>query len=123
MSGNNTAKEKDSVLGIIILFLLVFIVFKNRVWVYTALSISVLSALSVTVTHIFHVIWTWFTGLLAKVNAWIILSLVFILILIPTAVFKAVSGKKGLILSSKDQLSLYHKRDHTFSKGDFDNLW
>jgi F0F1-type ATP synthase membrane subunit a len=123
MNKKNTIGEKDSVVAIIVLMLLLFILFKNRGWVYLAFAIAVISLMSPHATYYLHRVWTFLTEILGRFSGSIILFFVFIFILIPTAILKKWFGKKEIILSNKNIHSVFENRNHRYTKTDFDNPW
>jgi F0F1-type ATP synthase membrane subunit a len=123
MNRQNTIGEKDSVMAIIVLTLLLFILFKNRGWLYVTLTIAIVSLLSSQTTHYLHRIWTFLTEVLGRFSGSIILSLVFIFILIPTAFLKKRFGKKEMILDNKNIHTVFENRNHKYTRADFDNPW
>jgi hypothetical protein len=123
MNSRNTKEEKDSVIAVIILLLLLFLLFKHRGWIYAALAVAVISLLSWQVTSYLHKVWTVFTDILGRVSGTVILTLVFIFILIPTAKMKKWFGKKDIILSKKNVSSGFLNRNHKYTQGDLNNPW
>jgi hypothetical protein len=123
MNRKNTKGEKDSVIAVIILFLLLFLLFKHRGWVYAALAVAVISLLFSTVTHYIHSLWTFLSEILGSISGGIILTLVFIIILIPTAILKRWFGKKDIILSKKNLNSGFLERNHKYNRADMENPW
>ena len=100
-----------------------FIFFKNRVWIYAALAISVISILSPFATRLLNSFWIYLTEGIGRINAWIILSIVFIFILIPTSILKKWFGKKGMILKRGNGTTTFQSRNTTYSASDFENPW
>lgn len=88
-----------------------------------ALAIAVISLLSSQTTHYLHRIWTFLTEILGMLSGSIILLLVFIFILIPTAFLKKWFGKKEIILSNKNIHTVFENRNHRYTQSDFDNPW
>jgi hypothetical protein len=123
MAQRDATKEKDSVIAVIILLLMAFIFFKSRSWVYAALAVSVMAVLSSQVTHYLHRIWSLCTDLLGRLSGGIILTLVFILVLIPTAILRRWFGKKEVILKEENRVSTFQTRNHTYTDIDLDNPW
>lgn len=123
MSLKNTKGEKDSVIAAIILLLLLYFVFKQRSWIYAALAVAVISLLSSEVTFYLHRFWNFLTEVLGRISGAIILTLVFIIILIPTAVLKRWFGKRDIILNKKNIISVFHDRNHKYTGTDLENPW
>ncbi|MDQ6763530.1 MAG: hypothetical protein M3015_13000 [Bacteroidota bacterium] len=55
MVKNNISKEKDSVLALIILALLLSLFFRNKIFVYAGIAIAGGSILSLVVTNWLHI--------------------------------------------------------------------
>ncbi|HEY4966024.1 MAG TPA: hypothetical protein VII28_06480 [Puia sp.] len=123
MNQKNTKEEKDSVIAVIILMLLLYLLFKQRGWLYTALAVAVISLLSAQVNFYLHRAWTFITEILGRISGSIILTLVFIIILIPTAILKKWFGKKDIILHNKNLNSGFRERNHQYTRADMENPW
>ena len=123
MNLKKTTEEKDSVLAVIVLLLLGFIFFRSRVWIYLALMLSILSVLSPMVTFWLHRVWSFITEILGRISGTIILTVVFIFILLPTAILKKWFGKKDMILKQGNIRSTFQNRDHEYTERDFENPW
>jgi energy-coupling factor transporter transmembrane protein EcfT len=123
MNRKNTKGEKDSVIAVIILLLLLFLLFKHRGWVYAALAVAVISLLFSSVTYYVHSLWTFLSEILGRISGSIILTLVFIFILIPTAILKKWFGKKDMVLKKKNISSGFLNRNHKYTQADLDNPW
>ncbi|MEO8112285.1 MAG: hypothetical protein ABI594_19715 [Ginsengibacter sp.] len=123
MTKKNVGKEKDSVLALIILLLLLSFFFRGRVWIYIAIAIAGGSVLSPDVTTWLHFFWSSVTEFIGKINAWIILTVVFVFIVIPTSFFKNLFGKKDLILKKRNLTSTFQIRNKIYSPADLENPW
>ena len=123
MSRKNTKGEKDSVIAVIILLILLFLVFKQKGWIYAALAVAAISLLSYQVALYLHRLWTFLSDILGRVSGGIILTLVFMIILIPTAILKRWFGKKDVILNRKNISSVFFDRNHKYTPDDMENPW
>jgi Ca2+/H+ antiporter len=123
MNRKNTKEEKDSVIAVIILLLLLFILFNSRTWLYTALAVAVISLSFSPVAYYIHRLWTFLSEIMGRISGTIILTLVFILILTPTAILKKWFGKKDMVLRKKNISSGFLNRDHKYTQADLDNPW
>lgn len=123
MTKKNTSKEKDSVTAVVILLLMAFVFFKGRYWVYAALVLSAITLVSPQVTRFLHRIWSALTDLLSFLSGTIILTLIFVIVLIPTALLKSWLGRKEMILSKRDRVSTFQNRNHTYTVKDLENPW
>lgn len=122
MMDKNIAK-KDSVIAIIVLFLLLFFLFKSKIWVYAAFLVSVISILSPVASQFLHTIWISLTEFIGKINAWIILSVIFFLLVIPISIIKKLFGKYDVLLKRREIKTTFQLRDQTYTHGDFENPW
>jgi hypothetical protein len=123
MIRKNTTEEKDSAIAAIILLLAAYLIFRNRYWVYGALVVSVMAVTSTQFTHHLHKIWTLCTDMLGRLSGGVILTLVFIFVLTPTAILRRWFGKKEVILNKKNRISTFQNRNHTYTDVDLDNPW
>lgn len=110
-------------MAVVIFLLLGFIFLKNRVWIYLALAMSVLSVLSPLATAWVHRVWNFLAEILGRISGTMILSIVFIFILIPTAILKKWFGKKDMILKQDNISSTFQNRNHEYTRQDFNNPW
>jgi hypothetical protein len=123
MRHKNTAAEKDSVMAMIILLLMAFFFLKKSYWVDAAIVIALVSVLSTRATSYLHRIWLFLTEMLGRLSGGIILTVVFIFVLMPTAIFKRWFGKKEVLLNKKNRVSTFQSRNHTYSEADLENPW
>jgi hypothetical protein len=123
MKKRNTGAEKDSVIAIIILLLLLFFYFKQKSWVYAALSVAVISLLFSEFAFYLHHLWSSVSEILGRISGAIILTLVFAFILFPTAILKRLFGKKDVLLNSKNLNSVFRDRNHKYTGADIENPW
>ena len=121
MSRNYKAKETVLVLtvGLIVLFL----VFKSRVFVYCALVIGLLGVLSTWVSG--KIDWVW--GRLAHVLGWVsntvLLTVIYFFVITPVAVIRRMRKRDGLTRFDAGAKSNFVERGHTFEKKDLENTW
>jgi uncharacterized membrane protein len=123
MKRKNTPEEKDSVIAVIILLLLLFFYFKQKYWIYTALSVAVISLLVSGFAFYLHKLWSTVSEILGRVSGTIILTLIFIFILFPTALLKRLFGKKDILLNDKNLKSVFLERNHKYTATDLSNPW
>jgi hypothetical protein len=123
MVEKDRSKQKDSVLSVVILLLLIFL-WKTNYWVvYFTIVFAAACVLSSGLTYFIHQLWTSITGFLGKWNAWILLTLVYMTVLMPTAVFKKIFGKKKTGTPQTKSDSGFINRDHLYNNSDFEQPW
>jgi hypothetical protein len=115
-------QSKDTGLAMILILLLIGINSGNLI--YFKLSVGVLLVV-MTVPGIFRplaVIWFGISHLLGTVMSQILLSLVFILFVVPVAFLRKLAGKDSLRLKEfkKGNGSVLVVRNHRFQPGDFE---
>jgi len=123
MSQKTSVKEKDSVAAIVILLLLIFVYSGSRYWIYASLALMVVTVLSPGMTHLLHWIWSSLTEFLGRISSFMILAIVFIFVLTPTALLKKWFGSKDFLLTKGKRVTTFQERNHTYSRRDFDNPW
>jgi hypothetical protein len=103
-------------------FLILFIVFKHKAFLYTSLSVALISAFIPFLGN--WIVKTWFLigHVLGWVNSKIILSVIFFIFLSPIAFLYRLLKKDNLNLKSQDE-SLYTTRDHKYTPEDLKNTW
>lgn len=118
----NREKKLESVLIIVIGFIVLFFIFKIKLFLLIALLVGLLSALSNTVLQ--GITWLWFkiSEILGWINARILLSIVFFLFLFPMALLMRAFGKPGMALKNKKS-SYYSDRNHKYVAEDLENTW
>lgn len=119
-------KEKKAdyeiLLSIVIFILIVYFFTRWEGLLYFALGLGVLVLLSKYLGGWVTYIWQSFLRLLGFINAHILLSVIFFLILFPIATLAKLFGKKSL--SKKLQAaSFYKERKHEYGSDDFVNMW
>lgn len=102
--------------------LIIYFFTKSVYWLYAAAVIGVLSLAIPAVGN--GIVWLWFklAEVLGKINGTIILTILFWVFLFPIALLYRVFSKNPLSLKN-DTASLYHDRNHTYTKEDLENMW
>jgi len=120
------AKSGDkfkTILVIVIGMLCLYLIFKDRYYIYAALVIGILSLTIPIVSSGIVKAWLKLSEVLGWFNSRILLGLVFFIVLTPVAVFSKLFRKDPLQLKEKDVQSLFRIRDHEYTAGDIENPW
>ena len=123
MNRKKTQGEKDSVIAVLILLILLFLYFKQKSWIYTTLAVAVISLLSSRVAFYIHKVWTMLSEIVGRISGAVILTLVFFIIVIPTALLKGWFGRKDILLNGRKLNSVFHHRNHKYTRADMENPW
>jgi predicted membrane protein len=99
--------------------LVAYLYFRIHGLLIAALVLGLLTILSPFVASIIHKLWMKFAHIIGRVSNTIILTLIFILIIIPTGFLHKLFKKS----SAKPIDSNFKTRQHTFSKEDFEKPW
>jgi len=115
-------KVYKNILVLILGFCVLQLVFGGKVFVSIALSVLFLSALSQKAAIIIDKSWLWFGEKAGKINAAILLFLIYYLQLTPIA-FLARIGKKDPLQLNAPKESNFVFKDHAYSAKDLQNPW
>lgn len=115
-------KSLESVLVLVLLFLIAYMRFNESWIIYSAIGILVASLLSKKILLLLGRLWLGFANYLAVVMNHIILFLVFFLILVPLAFFQRLAGANQ-ITKKRTPDSYFHRRNHTYSLKDLAKPW
>lgn len=134
-----TLKSQDktkSILVIVVGFLVLYSIFLyagkesifgghfKTIWfLYVSLGVGVLSLLSSTVENFILTIWFKIALVLGFINTRIILGIVFFVFLTPFAWLQKLFVRKNYLSLKDTEDTVYHTRNHTYSKEDFENVW
>ena len=118
----NSSKSAESILGIVVGFLILFAITRLEWMLWICLVVGILGLFSKTFAHWIDWAWGKFAMALGFVNSRILLSLVFYLILFPIAFLYRLTQKDTLQLKNP-QDSVYKERNHTYQAEDLDKMW
>ncbi len=115
-------KTYKNILVLIAGFCVLQLLFHGKVFVTIALTVLILSAISEKAAVFIDKSWLWFGEKAGKVNAAILLFLVYYLILTPLAFLSRIGKKDPLQLKApeKSNFILKHQR---YSAKDLENPW
>lgn len=118
----NREKKLESVLIIAAGFIVLFFIFKIKIFLLVAFLVAFFGAMSKLFTD--GLTWIWFklSEILGWLNARILLSVVFFIFLFPMALIMKAFGKSAIKLK-KDKQSYYFVRDCVYKPEDLENVW
>ncbi|MCJ8288275.1 MAG: hypothetical protein HRT58_03010 [Crocinitomicaceae bacterium] len=112
-----------TVLVITVGFLVLFFFSKQNAFLYVALGVGILGALSSYLAEKIDWIWTKIGWVLSFIVPNIIMTLVFYVVLTPTAFLSRIFGESDPMDLKNSRSSLFKKKDTTFSKESFEKPW
>lgn len=112
-----------TVLIITLGFGILFLLTKYDWMLYVALSVGALGAISTFLAEKIDWIWTKIGWMLSKIVPNIIMTLIFFLVLTPTAFLSRLFGKKDPMDLKNSASSLFKTKSSTFTKESFEKPW
>ncbi len=103
-------------------FLLLYWIFDVRAFFYVAIGVALASLISSTLENWIVLVWMKIAEVLGRINATILLSAIFFVILFPVAMLARLFRKDTLDLK-KPRASMYHTRNHVYTAEDLENPW
>jgi hypothetical protein len=118
----NKSKQYETVLVIVLGFIVVFFLSHARGWLIAALSTGLISLLVPAVASLIDLGWSKLSLLLGELSGRILLTLVYILLLLPLAALARLSGHAGLRRKNASD-SYFTERNHRYEKEDMIHPW
>jgi len=115
-------KVYKNILVLILGFCILQLLFGGKVFVSIALAVLFLSAINEKAAVIIDRSWLWFGEKAGKINAAILLFLVYYLLLTPIA-FLARIGKKDPLQLNASKKSNFVFKPHAYTAKDLENPW
>ena len=118
----NRERKLESVLVIAIGFLVLFFIFKIKIFILVSLLVLLLSVMSDLIMD--GITWVWFkiAEILGWINARILLAVVFFIILFPISLMARLLNKTAINFK-KNNNTYYKERNHTYLLEDIENMW
>ena len=119
-----TRKENtDSGMALTLILIFGGLWFHSEYFYKAAFVVVLLTMIVPSSIYPFTITWLNFSDLFGRIMSKIILSILYFLILFPTAVIRKAMGKDTLLLKSfkKSTQSVFIERNHIFSKSDLHN--
>lgn len=115
-------KVYKNILVLIAGFCVLQLLFGGKVFISIAVSVLLLSSISQKATIIIDKSWLWFGEKIGKVNAAILLFLVYYLLLTPIAFLARIGSKDPLQLKAPEKSNFVFK-SHKYTSDDLKNPW
>jgi hypothetical protein len=122
MSSKNY-QAKETVLVITVGLLVLYIVFKNKLFLYLALGIGLAGVFSFYLSEKIHWGWNQLSLLLSAISNRVLLTVVFFVVLTPMALIRRMRRSGGLRRFDTQAESNFSPREHVFGKGDMEKVW
>lgn len=119
----NQKEHIDSGLALVLILLLTSIIWKLGWTIKVSLVCILITMIKPKLFYPFTFIWLNVSEVLGKIMSRIILTVVFLLFVIPVGFIRKISGKDNLKLKQfgKSDKSIFVERNHTFTKDDMLN--
>lgn len=116
------SKEQQSIIAITAGFLVVAWIRHSYIFLLTGLVIAITFPFPV-LNRLVHQCWMLLSKVLGWISSHIILSVFFYLILTPISLLRKLLGRQEMKIFSKNETTVFYKRDHIYRSGDFLNPW
>ena len=117
----SNSSNKESILAITFLLLLLFIYSRNFTFIYITLGFIFVSLLSNSIASFFDLIWKKLTHILGLISSTIILSIIFYVIVFPWGMILKLINKNPMLLNSNNKTSTFINRNKLFTNNDLKN--
>lgn len=112
-----------TVLVITVGFLVLYFFSKQNTFLYIAIGVGVLGALSSFLAEKIDWLWTKLGWILSFIVPNIIMTIIFYVVLTPTAFLSRIFGKSDPMDLKNSQTSLFKDKEGSFSKESFEKPW
>jgi hypothetical protein len=116
------SKQYETVLVIVLGCIVGYLLSHARWWLPAALVIGLVSVLVPAVAGGIAVVWTKLSRLLGEVSGRVLLTVVYVLLLVPLALLARLTGHAGL-RRKRAGGSYFTERNHRYEKEDMINPW
>ncbi len=115
-------KKYQSILGIVIGFLILYVLFNSKVLLYIPMILGLSALLFKPAAAIIERAWMFIVKLIGFINSYVLLSIIFFLFLFPIAFLYRLFKGDTIMLKNKAN-SFFKERNHVYSKKDLMNPW
>jgi hypothetical protein len=123
MPSSKNYQVKETVLVITVGLLVLYIVFKKKVFLDAALIVGLIGVFSFYLSEKIDLVWGWLSRVMGTVSNTVLLTVVFFLVLTPMALIRRMRGKDGLRRFDATATSNFSRREQVFGKQDFEKVW
>ena len=121
-SSSKNYQAKETVLVITVGLLVLYLVFKKKVFLDAALIVGLIGVFSFYLSEKIDLMWGWLSRVMGTVSNTVLLTVVFFLVLTPMAVIRRMR-KLGLRRFDPGATSNFSRREQVFGKKDFEKVW
>ena len=118
----NTAREKETIITIMVGCIVLFIIFSSPVFWIAAIAIGIAGIASDKLSHWIHLAWFKLADILGFIMSKIILGILFIAVLLPVAAMAKIF-RKDIMMMKKHYPSYFVDRNITYEPKDLENPW
>lgn len=115
-------KSAESLLVIVTGFLVLYLVFQHKAFLYVSLSVGLVSIFIKPVGNFIARLWFILGEVLGFIVSKIVLTLLFYLFVTPIAIVHNIFNKDVLKTKHCGE-TLWSKRSHTYTSKDLENIW
>lgn len=109
---------------VMVLGLLIIALWRDWLWLtYTAISLGVAALISQQLLGLILKGWFGLAKILGFINSRILLTVIYVIVLLPMAFLSRVFGKQTVQLKKNPGKSYFATRNHTYVKADLENPW
>lgn len=116
-------QASDSGMALVLILLIIGYFSDNLLFYYIAIPALVVNMIYPRFYHYFAILWFTFSNILGQIMSKIILTIIYILLVIPIGLIRQLAGIDNLKLSKfkKRKDSVFTNRDHSFTSKDIEN--
>ncbi|MDW3194056.1 MAG: SxtJ family membrane protein [Cytophagales bacterium] len=109
---------------VMVLGLLIIAIWREWTWLtYTSIGIGLAAVISNRILTLIVKGWFGLAKVLGYINSRILLTVVYVLILMPLAFLSRMFGNNSVQLKKKNGESYFETRNHKYVKADLENPW
>ncbi|HMI63917.1 MAG TPA: hypothetical protein VK518_23535 [Puia sp.] len=120
-------KPKETVLVITVGLLLLYILFRNRIFLYSAVVVGLAGVLSFYVSEKIDWVWNKVSVVMGGVSNRVLLALVFFFVVMPVGLIRRFWKKKRLTYFDRGKTTNFSEPEkggeRVFGKKDLENMW
>ena len=116
----SNSSNKESILAITFLLLLLFIYSRNFTFIYIILGFVFISLLSNSIASFFDMVWKKITHILGLISSTVILSVIFYVIIFPWGMILKLINRNPLLLNNNNKTT-FNNRNKLFTNNDLQN--
>lgn len=119
-------KDQDvikNILGIVVGFVILSFLADKDIFAIIGLVIGLIGLIIPKLAKLIVQLWLKLAAGLSWVNAKVILTVMYVVFLLPMSVLYRITSKNPMFLRRTSSETYYTKRDHTYTKADLDKIW